>query len=244
MLPNDIQTHLGRYCDSLKFYNVGSPYEMGTSGSCALLKYKNRYFAFATQHQFKGKDVNYACLRAKDKNMYITSSSYRDWIAPISEEWMDRFDLRALEFTSSVNSGAIDSSRFFPIAEDNIISNGEEPLCFLAYGCAHTEQDYILDERDDAERPLIEIKQRMRVWICDLQAQGSDDSLFKLRFDPQGAYNSDGFSGGAVFSIVHRDISDFRVKFAGIVCRGGTGRFLNAIKVDSVRLMLDAITKS
>lgn len=244
VLPNDVQAHLGKYCDSLKFFNVSSPYEINTSGSCTLLQYRNRYFAFATQHQLRNQDVNSACLDAKNEKMYITSSSYRNWIAPSTEEWSDRFDLCALEFTSSVCAGNIESSRFFPIGDGNTMSNGDEPLLFLAYGCAYSEQEYVLDESEDAERPLLEIKQRKRVWICDLHAQGSDDSLFKLKFEPQGAYNSDGFSGGAVFSIVHKDISDFRIKFAGIVCRGGTGPFLNAIKVDSVQRMIEAITTS
>ena len=205
----------------------------GTSGTATLVKYKGKLYVLTTRHQLnigKGEKPNPEYL----SNIFVPSTQGTLTNIPISE---CRFETSSLDedyhdiLFFSVKCGwekeKVESFRFFEIGDFSDLPR----IKSLAVGFPINGPDFIDYEKN-------EINFANLTMSCDLNSDFKTNSKHLIKYTYDSDFdNLNGFSGGAIFSLIG-EIGSTEMVFDGIIIRGGNGN-IYAIDADYIRKFLD-----
>ncbi|MGC1505561.1 MAG: hypothetical protein WA782_15630, partial [Sulfitobacter sp.] len=205
---NSLANYLRPFCEPALFHSEGmDEYHLSKAGSVFRLKYKGRYFCFASAHQVEGAHYDYdqLCLLNYDTNNLLTSNR-----VVFPERPMDgssNYDCLLFDFSESVTEGRLSNLGWYEPDQFFDGNQTRKPLlaCALGYPSFRNEIDYV--ENRYGASPNI-------VWGEETRTAMSDRLAFtpnpQIEFDPRG------MSGGPVFGITQESNQLF-LFFAGIL---------------------------
>lgn len=191
---------------------------VGFRGSCTLVKLRGRKFAVATRHQlgipngfeFSDKELGSVRITAlrngKLENILIDQCIFES--ANPEQDYHDLIVFRVAE--DSVQTGPEPFS-FFPIFE---IKN-----CYYLSSFAVGYPSFANEINYDV--PLLKSASAIRSCRRDRSFRSGSDFLNRFVHEDE-AFDFDGFSGGAVFSLL-KNAGGYEIGLEGIIVRGGHG---------------------
>jgi hypothetical protein len=235
-----LEDTLARYCDALHVLTEDESRFLTLAGSTTLVRYMGLEFGLVTKHQLSGQDLQSLTLPGIGPKRFISSNGFI-FVENRGQHLDDQYDFGAFRFAEPVAIGAVSRGKFFPLSGTNIQSKADQPVAYLAYG--HAFDDQVIEVADFGDEPgLKSFKLVKRVCLCE-ERPTADDALIKLETIGGNAFNSNGFSGGAVFSVVPDRSGANTVKFAGMICRGGIGTTLYAIRAHILTRLLGSMIR-
>ncbi|NIK87709.1 hypothetical protein FHS83_001027 [Rhizomicrobium palustre] len=164
---------------------------------------------------------------------FISSAGYTYCNSPKLAD-SDYTDLSAFEFTRQADNSSEIERTFFHFDNAAALSDGDDVILYLAFGCAFADQNYDVAEANCVGRAV-------RALLCDPNGQISDPAVGRCKLLSEMHVDPNGFSGGPVFAIVFD--GHLTLKFAGVINRAG-GSFVHFIKAPYVRRLLDFAVSS
>ncbi len=231
--PKELQKHLGRY--ALRFVNCTGDdvYQFQHLGSASGIKYRGRYFAISSDHQRKLGETGQLGIVCDPGQSVITPSTM--WTIDVSEEneREDNLDFTIYEFDPSQYPHRTLTSQFLEVAQGiGIAAEVGKIALNLGYPTRLQNVDYHNGAVD-----LIVTSS-----FVELVEKTTSDDVYVFRTVAEDRYFEDGMSGSPVFEVV-RDEGVFRVKWLGIVIRGGEeSRFGRVISSDFIVRQIDRAT--
>lgn len=228
--PKELQKHLGRY--ALRFVNCTDDdvYQFQHLGSATGIKFKGRCFAISTDHQRKLGEVGQLGIVCDPGQSVITPSSLWTIETPKEVEREDNHDFVIYEFEPSNYQDQALTSQFFEIGENIGVAASVGKIALnLGYPTRLQNVDYYNGEVD-----LLVVSS-----FVELVKKTNSEDVFTFRTVAEDRFFEDGMSGSPVFEVI-RDNSSFRVKWLGIVVRGGeSSRIGRVISADFIVRQID-----
>lgn len=239
--PSSFANHIGRHSDSLISVSDDPSYQISLLGSVSLLKYRNQFFAIATQHQVASNQISRLALSVDAEAHFVTAGKYLFRTNETKEDPGEEHDLCAFDFTEPVSEGLLEQSRFFDVSKRNVVSDGERIVCGGVYGYAFSDHTVKIDDDDQENTRLEAIHRINREVICKYNGDAFDGQLAHWFGESVREVDVDGFSGAPVFAIVGQ-VGEFACKYSGTVVRGGGGN-LYSLKAETVLRFLEAVAE-
>ena len=202
---------------------------LGLSGSCCLIAFRDKYFVACTRHQLSIKpeqNLVGASLDYVRFVSYVDSEALRnipvDGVIFVTDNQNEEFrDVLLFKVAKGWPDFEKEKSSFFPI--ENFITGPR--LASWIVGIPLSENQMVYDPNHYKALTL------MLGCTFDGDFKSNAKHYSHYTFD-DGQLDLNGFSGGAVFSLV-QDSNEFEIVFDGIVTRAGSG---NAYAVNSTFL--------
>lgn len=228
--PKELQKHLGRYVQRLVNCTDDSVYQFQHLGSATGVKYRGRYFVISTEHQRKLGTLGQLGIVCDPGDSVITPS--RMWMIETPEEIErdDNLDFAIYEFEPSKYQNPMLTSQFFEIVgQSGIAATVGKVALNLGYPTRLQNVDYYAGEVG-----LLVVSS-----FVELVAKTTSEDVYTFQTVAEDRFFEDGLSGSPVFEVV-RDKGIFRVKWLGIVIRGGEqSRYGRVISADFIVRQLD-----
>lgn len=237
----EVDACLSRYCEAVHCMAQENTPFVSLAGSMTLLNYRNLHFGLITQHQIKDHNIESLCIPGVQKNRFISSNGFIFVNSPRGAGTEDRYDVGMLRFDEPISEGWIETGRFFPLNDMRFASKHDHPVAYIAIGHAFADQKIEIDEHPDSDGRMLALGLVRRICVCTEDGRSADSSLLRLKTANPARFDSNGFSGGATFAIMQDEYGQYEAKFAGIICRGGTGTTLHAIRASALRDFLDGM---
>ena len=202
--------------------------------------YRGKNIALFTGSQANNSELgnripDVALMSGKANIKYHRARKYQ-YYGKITDEWMDTC---ALDFTHYVRADPDIADGFFPLSDNNCVSDSDRVGVYVVFGYPEDEQEYILKSKG---------KIRLNAVLKSIGAMFNDDhksSIGKITSISDIGYDPKGMEGGPVFAVVYRD-SGLVLKFAGIV--SNTDNYKNGeitfIRVNSMIDILNSIVEA
>ncbi|WP_428515479.1 hypothetical protein [Roseovarius sp.] len=228
--PKELQKHLGRY--ALRFVNCTDDniYQFQHLGSASGIKYRGRYFAISTDHQRKLGQTGQLGIVCDPGQSVITPSTMWTVDVPEEIEREENLDFTIYEFDPSQYPHRTLTSQFLEVSHDNGIAAEVGKIALnLGYPTRLQNVDYHNGVVD-----LLVVSS-----FVELVEKTTSEDVYLFRTVGEDRYFEDGMSGSPVFEVI-RDQGEFRVKWLGIVIRGGEeSRFGRVINSDFIFRQID-----
>jgi|GEM_PF-1330296 len=208
--PREIEPALSRFGQNLARYTHDERYEIQLIGSATGLSFGDNKYLFATHHQVTNLDPSDIGVIDHDSNSIISSAGF-SFFPEKSDS--DAQDFCAFDFSSQSISHSHLSKRFFDLTKNPCISDEDNIIIYLAYGCAFAEQRYEVDEKNSVANVI-------RSMLCKPDGTPNDPALRRAKLYENLEFDPDGISGGPVFAICLEHTEPV-LKFAGIINRAG-----------------------
>ncbi len=215
---SELQSRLNKFSQNLVLFTHVEQYEVQLIGSATGLFYYGTKFIVCTGHQMKDVSRQDVGIIMPNKNQYISSAGYTQFLTHDSPQQSDAGDLCAFDFTPQTASNQDLGGRFFRLGSDDFLSDEDEDnvVTYLAYGFPFVDQKYnIMDENH--------VGLVVRSITCEPDSQPSDIALGRCRALSPMDFNPNGLSGGPVFATVLQGL-ELVLKFAGVINRSSNGR--------------------
>jgi hypothetical protein len=187
----------------------------GNIGSCALIKYKEKYYLICTRHQLvEGNKFNYNYknlgILFGDKVEFISSGGIAYY--PKGNE-SDALDIVVLNYTESCKERRELKELFFDFREMPPLVPSTQVVSFIVSGYPQAETEY------EGFKKIKFIMRSIECTLANQEEQGYDEALMVLK-PSKPVTNYNGLSGGAAFVIITEG-EKAKAYFAGIVARAG-----------------------
>ena len=209
--PKELQKHLSRYAQRFVNFTGEDVYQFQHFGSATGIKYRGRYFVISTEHQRKLGKVGQLGIVCDLGQSVITPSLM--WIVETPEEIEreDNLDFVIYEFVPSNYPNRMLTSQFFEIGDDSGVAASVGKIALnIGYPTRLQNVDYYESEVD-----LLVVSS-----FVELVAKTTTEDVYTFRTVANDRFFEDGMSGSPVFEVI-RNNNIFRVKWFGIVIRGG-----------------------
>ncbi|MCF3592888.1 hypothetical protein LZG00_02630 [Rhodobacteraceae bacterium LMO-12] len=226
----ELQKHLGRYAQRFVNCTDDKVYQFQHFGSATGVKYRGRYFVVSTDHQRKLGTVGQLGIVCDPGQSVITPSLMWTLETPEEIEREDNLDFAIYEFEPSKYPNRMLTSQFFEISgQSGIAATVGKIALNLGYPTRLQNVDYYAGEVD-----LVVVSS-----FVELIDKTSSEDVYTFRTVAEDRFFEDGMSGSPVFEVV-RDNGTFRVKWLGIVIRGGEkSRYGRVISADFIVRQID-----
>lgn len=228
--PKELQKHLGRYVQRFVNCTDDNVYQFQHFGSATGIKYRGRYFVVSTEHQRKLGTVGNLGIVCDPGHSVITPSVM--WVVETPEEIErdDNLDFAIYEFEPSMYPNRMLTSQFFEIGMRSGIAAAVGKIAVtLGYPTRLQNVDYYAGVVD-----LLVVSS-----FVELVKKSTSEDVYIFRTVAEDRFFEDGTSGSPVFEVV-RDNGAFRVKWLGIVIRGGeNSRYGRVISADFIVRQID-----
>lgn len=221
----ELQKHLGRYAQRFVNCTNHNVYQFQHLGTATGLKYRGRYFVISTDHQRRLGITGQLGIVCDPGQSVITPSTMWTIETPEEIEREDNLDFCIYEFDPSRYPHRSLTSQFFEVAQDSGVSASVGKIALnLGYPTRLQNVDYYEGAVD-----LLVVSSFVKL----IEKTTSED-VYIFQTVAEDRYFEDGISGSPVFEVV-RDSEGFRVKWPGIVIRGGKrSRFGRVISADFI----------
>lgn len=208
---NELQNHLARYAQ--RFVNVTDDdvYQFQHLGTATGIRYRGRYFVISTEHQRKLGELGKLGIVCDPGQSVITPSKTWTLNLPEGSERDDNFDFAIYEFEPTAYPHRMLSSQFFEVGIDSGIV---APVGKIALNVGYPTRLQNIHYYEDEVDLLVAVN------FVKLVEKTSSDNVFLFQTVNKDRFFEDGMSGSPVFELV-RDSNGFRVKWLGVVIRGG-----------------------
>jgi hypothetical protein len=227
---NALHSRLHAFGQNLVLFTHVEDYEVQLIGSAAGLDYRGAKFLVCTAHQIKDRPHNEIGIISQLRNSYISSAGYTKFSDTGAHRESDDKDLCAFDFTLQTTENKELVHRFFQLSSSDFMSEDDDVIAYLAYGCPFADQKY--DIVDENHVGLV-----IRSMTCEPQKQPSDPAIGLCRLLSPTSFEANGLSGGPVFATVLQG-HDVVLKFAGIINRAGNSQ-IYFIKAKEIKNLLD-----
>ena len=222
---------LEKYADPALFFTTDFPdFPLTKGGSLTRVKYKERYFAITTCHQFDRHSYDYKQLILIGTKVGDGVTSHNSTSPSASGDQRDVIDCVILEFTASVEDGKVEKNRFLEIPLIEKWRFTEDYFCCFCIGYPSHRNN--LDERHYSMAANA-------VWgePCEplIHRRISFRPFKSLEYEP------DGMSGGPVFSLSD-DMGRHVVELAGILTNASSRAF-NFLPMSEIYPLLEYATR-
>jgi hypothetical protein len=226
----NLQSSLNRFAQNLVRFTHDADYKIQLIGSATGLDYRRSKFLVCTMHQIKNiAPVDIGIIELV-KSSFISSAGFTCFRGSDRMKESDDQDLCAFYFTEQVAENPVLERRFFKFGSDVVLSDDDEIVAYLAYGCAFSDQRY-----DVVEDNHLGLKTRsMTCYSGDIL---SDPALRQCKLISPMKFDPNGLSGGPVFATVVTG-TEQALKFAGIINRSGNGT-IHFLKAKAIQNLLD-----
>ncbi|MDF2371370.1 MAG: hypothetical protein P1V21_11310 [Rhizobiaceae bacterium] len=233
--PKELQKHLGRYAQRFVNCNEDEIYQFQHLGSATGIQHRGRYFVISTDHQRKlGTDGQLGIVCDPGQSV-ITPS--RMWIIESADQDSreDSFDFVVYEFEPEKYPHRPLTSQFFEISQNSGVASSVGKIALnLGYPTRLQNVDYYMGEVD-----LVVVSS-----FVELVDKTTSEGVYLFRTVAEDRFIEDGMSGSPLFEVV-RDNRIFRVKWLGIVVRGGErSRYGRVISADFIIRQIDRVAFS
>lgn len=226
----ELQKHLGRYAQRLVNQSDDAVYQFQHLGSATGIKYRGRYFAIATDHQRKLGETGELGILCDPGSSVITPGAIWTVHTRAEIEREENLDFCIFEFDPTAYPHRVLAAQFFEISHESGISASVGKIALnLGYPTRLQSVDYYGGTVD-----LLIVSS-----FVELLAETTSDDVYLFQTVSEDRYFDDGMSGSPVFEVV-RSSGVFRVKWLGIVSRGGEGaRRGRVISADFILRQMD-----
>jgi hypothetical protein len=221
--PGDVTETFTRSCRMVFIETSDHSLPLARRGSSTLIRYRGRNFVVATRHQF---EISPGTELPEDKLHMIRISSGEGRLTNIPlqrcyfEETNpdeDYHDLLIFEAAENWKTRHQDEPFFYPLAPFS--DRKREKSFMVGYPAMDGVMEEYLDDFHPDSAGTIHIKRV--VSDCDLDEKFETHAGYFRRYvHVRERHVFDGYSGGAVFSLVG-DLGDMEIVLDGIVVRGG-----------------------
>lgn len=216
---------------------MDNPNYLGRSGSCTLLKFGNKKLVVCTRHQLgikPGHAPNYKELNALRFSSFsnkqnLSNIPVENCLFETGNSEQEFHDLLIFRVQENWQGLTQESQYFFPL---DGFRNSVPRLqsWFVGYPSSETKIEYEPQN----------IKMKAVISRCNFDPNFVSSNQFYRRFQyEEDARSMDGFSGGAVFSMVG-DVGSFEVIFDGVIVRAGGG-YMHIIDADYLSSVAEKI---
>ncbi len=214
--------HLGRYAQRFVNCTDDEVYQFQHLGSATGVRYRGRYFVISTDHQRKLGKVGQLGVMCDSGQSVITPSLIRIVETADQDEREDNLDFVIYEFEPAKYSSPTLTSQFFEVSQNSGVAASVGKIALiLGYPTRLQNVDYYMGEVD-----LLVVSS-----FVELVEKTTTEDVYVFRTVAEDRFIEEGMSGSPVFEVV-RDNGGFRVKWLGIVVRGGKqsqcGRIISA----------------
>ncbi len=230
--PKELQMHLGRYAQRFVSCNDDEVYQFQHIGSASGIKYRGRYFVISTEHQRKLGSEGQVGIVCDPGQSVITPSIMWTVETTDQDEREDNLDFVIYEFEPSKYPYRTLTSQFFEVNENTGVTASVGKVALnLGYPTRLQNVDYYMGEVD-----LLLVSS-----FVELVEKTTTDDVYVIRTVAEDRYIEDGMSGSPVFEVV-RENGVFRVKWLGIVVRGGMeSRYGRVISADFITRQMNRV---
>ena len=239
--PTSVVDTVSRCCRMIIRENDDPSHPLWRSGSATLIRYSGKRYAVATRHEL---GIARGCEVSKDIVDTVRISTGTGVLANIplkacvyetdnpEEEY---HDIIIFSLVDEWDSMAADSPYF---SELSPFSHRHRNISLMA---GHPTEAPVMDEYFDGlcdgQNAPINIKRC--VYYCDINNGSKSKSLYFRTYTIRDAqYGVDGFSGGAMFSMIG-GVRSYEIVLDGIIVRGGNG-FAHIVDVDYLIVALSS----
>ncbi len=178
---------LMRYCEPFTLLNADDPdFPVSRRGSASRVKYRNREFLYATEHQLERYDPQDVGIINPDNQNFVSSNACQFSRAHVLGGTIH--DLRMYDFSESVRAGALANSGWFDLRRHFV--EGERVALTIALGYPHLDRNIDYDNRDIPLSPRAVFGNYTGTSIAGLES---------MDINPALDYDPDGFSGGPFY---------------------------------------------
>ncbi|MBL4600373.1 MAG: hypothetical protein JKX93_15535 [Rhizobiaceae bacterium] len=239
--PKSVNEIIMRVCRTLLLEAKDTSLQLGRAGSATLVRYKNKNFILITRHQL-GLDSGQSPPRDILETLRITSSQknylgtipIQECIFEISNSEEEFHDILVFEVATNWQNQSMDAPFFYPIEP---FSNLDRHLSFLI-GCPMSAE--VMRDYTDAHicGDVGEIHLETVLFNCELDQGFKSNAAYYKRYTTSADLPTmDGYSGGAVFSLVG-NMNNWKMMLDGIVLRGGN-KFIHIIDSNYLSKILE-----
>ncbi len=233
--PKELQVHLGRYAQRFVNCNDDEVYQFQHIGSATGIKHRGRYFVISTDHQRKLGTVGQLGIVCDPGQSVITPSLMWTVETPGQDEREDNHDFVIFEFEPAKYPNRTLTSQFFEVGQNSGVAASVGKIALnLGYPTRLQNVDYYMGEVD-----LLVVSS-----FVELVEKTTSEDVYIFRTVAEDRFIEDGMSGSPIFEVV-RDNGVFRVKWLGIVVRGGKqSRHGRVISADYIIRQIDRVAFS
>ncbi len=221
--PKAIKERLSRSCQLIFLESKNTDFPLGRTGSSTLVSFENRNYVVCTRHELGIKagetpDIEILeSIRIASSGETLRNIPIKNCIFASSHTDQEFHDLLIFETASDWDQKHLDAPFFMPI---NPFFKGKRHFSlFVGHPTLSIVMDEYLESHSMNETGIIHIK--VAIADCELVADYETNNDFYRRYKNLGQRKSlDGFSGGAVFSLIGNTL-DYEFVLDGIILRGG-----------------------
>ena len=231
--PKDVQETITRCCRMVLLEADDPTLPIGRTGSAMLIRFRNSNYIVTTRHELSiqrsempSKEI-LDTIRISSGSDILQNIPIHRCIYEISNSDQEYHDILIFEPVKSWETQNADRPYFFPIAP---FSKASRRISMLAgYPTIEGVMEEYLESFIAGENGPIHIKRAISDCDIDTHFTSSSDH-FRSYIHRKPRPHMDGYSGGAVFSLIG-EVETLEIVLDGIVVRGGRDR-VNIVDVD------------
>ena len=227
----NIAASLHRFVDpALIHANMEYPFEFTKSGSATKVKYKDRFFALLTEHQFSNQSYNPSdfLILNPGTRLLCTASAY--YFQTRSDDKAIDQDLLIFDFTECVEAGDLPKYFWYNICEDSAAHKKFMPNKLICIGYPGAVNNI------DFDAPRYDAK---AVSIHGNPTRSSVRQRVSFVPDSVPSFEPKGMSGGGVFALSVQN-REAVIYFAGMLTNA-TEHMFNFLSVTRICAALDRV---
>jgi len=239
--PSSVADTISHCCRMIIRENDDPSHPLWRSGSATLIKYKGKRYAAATRHELgidRGCDVSKQVadtVRISSGRGILSNIPVKTCIYEMANPDQEYHDIIIFELVEYWDDMMADSPYFLELLP---FSHDKRNISMMSgYPTIPVVMDQYHDGFYNGQIAPINIKRC--VYYCDIN-NGNHVNVpyFRTYNIKKNLYGVDGFSGGAMFSMIG-DVGSYEIVLDGIVVRGGNG-FAHIVDVDYLIVALSS----